>query len=1022
MQSRGRRRSAALAVLALLAAVAAPVPAGPSYTNFEVSHVHPIALTPDGTRLLVVNTPAARLEVFSVGAGGTLSPAGSIAVGLEPVTVTARTSTEAWVVNHLSDTVSVVNLSLGTVTRTIEVGDEPTDVAFAQGRAFVAVSGLDVVKVYSLANLDAAPTQLTLFADGVRALAVSPDGSRVYAVPLRSGNQTAIVNANIIKDNVSDLDTARLQALGLNDIGCAGVPPPYPPLPPGIARNPELTDPADGIPKVGLIVRWDAPTGQWRDDFGQSWNDCLPIRLPDLDLFAIDASTLAVTSTAHVGTSLFDVSVHPVSGKVYVANTEARNAVRFEHPLGVQGHVVDNRLTVVGTGPVTVTPLDLNTHIDRGSDPAANLAEREASLSQPGMLVWKSDGSAGYLTALGSRKVFRVDGACASGPCIFGADRSAPDAVVVGDGPSGVALLEGAARLYVLNRFSNRVAIVDTASLTKVGEVALPDPSPPVVKSGRRFLYDAVLTSGHGDASCSSCHLSGDLDGLAWDLGNPEGEFAPYALAGDNVRFVEGGLFAPTPCDPTDPDCATKTGFDPQKGPMTTQTLRGMLEPLHWRGDRATMNDFNQAFPGLMGTRDIGPIGGKPAGLTVEEMEQFRQFALAIQFPPNPLRRVDDTVPNVNVVFADRGFQGNPAAGENIYLNRINDGVFTCRGCHVLPFGAGGGKLGGVDPEDVTTVDAAPLFHGGNDKINHFDVKIPHLRNMYQKQGPTFGPPGGPAPDSKSGFGYAHDGSVPDLNTFFSLDVFLFTANNSAKQVRDISAFMLHFPTGTRPAVGRMITVPAGPPPTGTAAQESLLTTLVAVGDAADAGRHCELTAFALDGGRLRHSHLRGGAWTLDRASDAPRTLAALRQEADGPITFLCVTLDGGSRLGGDADLDAFLDGDDCLPGDPAIWAAPGPDQTVGFESPVRLLLGFDPDTGASTLFDLASGLLSVLRLDGGVEGAACLAGDVAGTTYDDLRVPPSGDGFYYLIRGANACGVGGYGTGREVLDSLSCP
>src|SRR6476659_1936928 len=109
-----------------------------AYVNFESSQVHPIALTPDGARLLAVNTPDAALEVFTVTATGGLLHAATIPVGLEPVTVIPRTNTEAWVVNALSDTISIVDLSQGTVTRTLFVGDEPTDVVFAGGKAFVA--------------------------------------------------------------------------------------------------------------------------------------------------------------------------------------------------------------------------------------------------------------------------------------------------------------------------------------------------------------------------------------------------------------------------------------------------------------------------------------------------------------------------------------------------------------------------------------------------------------------------------------------------------------------------------------------------------------------------------------------------------------------------------------------------------------------------------------------------------------------------------------------------------------------
>ncbi|NIM61449.1 MAG: hypothetical protein GTO30_07275, partial [Acidobacteria bacterium] len=79
-----------------------------------------------------------------------------------------------------------------------------------------------------------------------------------------------------------------------------------------------------------------------------------------------------------------------------------------------------------------------------------------------------------------------------------------------------------------------------------------------------------------------------------WDLGDPTGDMVPYTTAMDNVRFVFPAGGVPVECDPA--ICAAHEGFDPQKGPMTTQTLRGMLEPLHWRGDRPTMNDFNPAF------------------------------------------------------------------------------------------------------------------------------------------------------------------------------------------------------------------------------------------------------------------------------------------------------------------------------------------------------------------------------------------------------------------------------------------
>src|SRR5690242_21931020 len=81
--------------------------APPSFTLFESGPVRPLALSPDGSTLFAVNTPDNRLEVFRVTKKG-LRHRGSVPVGLEPVAVAARSSEEAWVVNHLSDSVSVV--------------------------------------------------------------------------------------------------------------------------------------------------------------------------------------------------------------------------------------------------------------------------------------------------------------------------------------------------------------------------------------------------------------------------------------------------------------------------------------------------------------------------------------------------------------------------------------------------------------------------------------------------------------------------------------------------------------------------------------------------------------------------------------------------------------------------------------------------------------------------------------------------------------------------------------------------
>src|SRR5262245_33124321 len=102
--------------------VAVAQSAGGAFVNFESGHVRPLALSPDGSRLFAVNTPDDRLAIYDVTAGG-LTLAGEVQVGLEPVAVAARTNTEVWVVNHLSDSISIVQVnaaqpSLSRVSRT----------------------------------------------------------------------------------------------------------------------------------------------------------------------------------------------------------------------------------------------------------------------------------------------------------------------------------------------------------------------------------------------------------------------------------------------------------------------------------------------------------------------------------------------------------------------------------------------------------------------------------------------------------------------------------------------------------------------------------------------------------------------------------------------------------------------------------------------------------------------------------------------------------------------------------------
>src|SRR6266566_9715090 len=249
--------------------------APPSFRNFEAPQIHPLALTPDGTRVLAVNTPNASLSVFQLISGLPVLTA-EIPVGMEPVSVAARNNREAWVVNWLSDSVSIGDLTTGNVTRSFDVGDEPTDVLFAgtgNNRAFVCVSGggrttvgfsqitggTGAIKIFDANNPLITPVTIENFGKQPRALARNADGSRVFVSVFESGNQTTVVREADVTAN-------------------GGLPPP----------NPALRTGLPAPPNSALIVK--RVGSQWVDEINRNWNSFIPYTLADIDLAVIDAS------------------------------------------------------------------------------------------------------------------------------------------------------------------------------------------------------------------------------------------------------------------------------------------------------------------------------------------------------------------------------------------------------------------------------------------------------------------------------------------------------------------------------------------------------------------------------------------------------------------------------------------------------------------------------------------------------------------------------------------------------------
>ncbi|MVF12823.1 hypothetical protein FT643_11795 [Ketobacter sp. MCCC 1A13808] len=847
-------------------------PAAGDFVTFESGHVRPMALSGDGNTLYAVNTPDNKVEVYDV-SGTTPQLVERIRVGMEPVAVALLNDSQLWVSNHLSDSVSIVDVSVSpaVIKQTLLVGDEPRDIVFGGANdqfAFITVAhrgqnvpfdpkmqtagvGRADVWVFDTGNtgntLTGEPrTILNMFGDTTRALARSPDGETIYAAVFNSGNRTTVLTDD--RENGDILDKA----------------PPF--------ENVEGAQ----QPETGLIVQYNGRN--WVDNGDPTsgvapkiWDQRVKLSLPDYDVFEIDASggtPRVVNRISGVGTTLFNMAVNPSNGQVYVSNQEARNVVRFEGPgnnsTTVNGHFVESRITVINNG--NPNPRHLNKHINYNSRPGTGTAaERNAALATPLEMAVSNNGANLYLAAMGSDKLARFS------TSQLASDNFTPSAddhvKLSGGGPTGVVLDEARNRAFVTTRFDNGISIVSTGGrMSESAHVTMNNPEPAVVKNGRRFLYDATYTSSRGDSSCAGCHIFGNMDHLAWDLGNPD----------EDVAEVVNTYNRNTP------SFLGNDEFHPMKGPMTTQSFRGMKGngPMHWRGDRQaqtrsagetleeqSFEDFIVAFPGLL---------GRATPLTDQEMDAFAKYALELTYPPNPVMNLDNSL------------TAQLEQAYDVYNNKRTDGTITCNGCHRID-----PVNGNFGTDGTMTIEGAGVEE---------DMKIPHLRNVYERVGmfgynSLFRGPG-QIGDQIRGFGYDNMGSAGTVSIFLDSPTF----NLTAAELVQVEALAIAAPSDMNPIVGQQVTVTKANRTRSDV--RNRINLLVERALVTSPRAECDLVATTVVDGQSVGwvMNARQGFVPSDTGLTSATTLDGVLDYAtgkDSTATFTCVPPGSGTRMGG---------------------------------------------------------------------------------------------------------------------------
>ena len=795
--------------------------------DFVTHQIRPLAMSSDGAHLYVLNQPGSRLAIFQHPG---LTPVAEIPVGPGLVGVVERVpQQELWLVDSVQHSIVIVDPTRQLILDTIRVGAEPHGLVFTpdNSRAYVACSAehrIDVIDAIERRVVKSIPVP----AMNPRALEWL-DG-RLWVASFRSGNNTAPMGA----------------------------------------------DAGDGVNRIVRV--------RDLDDF-PTLN-----QLPDRDVFSItpqpDAAddALDIEVYSGIGTMLLDLAARPGTTELWVANTEALNAVYRGERAFIEGQVVSNRVTILDVSGGAATVVDLDA-----------LAPEDAECAQPTGISFAPDGSRAFVSGYNSDRVAVLD-IDAGGQVSWAGhiDVLPGQTYPEGAGPRSTVLSLDATTLYVFSKIDNGVIAVPLEELPTAAPFEFLADLPidigftPV--SGRelrgRFLFVNAKFSKSGTSSCASCHVDATNDGMVWDL---SGFLDPEGTDNEALAF----------------------GVD-VKGPLVTQNTLRLAEtsPFHWRGEKAGLLEFNAAFPNLLENEEDGEpsnIGG--------HFQYVASYMRHLPIAANPRQELD------------RSLTAQQARGAHLFQTAPSFRGKACGDCHALPLGTSGELVG--------------FKIGGSSKTG----VVPSLRGVADKLAPPFTIGGEFGERTELGAGLLHGGAVGGLDELLALDdpdnpgQPLF--HLSPAEAADLVAYLEAFDTGLAPATTMQVTATAA---NWAGDARATLRQLI---EQAEAG-HCDLICrrSPVPGPPLAHrSYLydpeAAEFLPAERGGAAVTADALLLEARDGsPVTFLGVPGHSGLQMALDRDVDGLWDLDELSAGThPEEWDHDGD----GFPDGYELEWGLDP-------------------------------------------------------------------------------